>query len=434
MAKKQHNEVLVGITVLVAVLLAIYIVVELADWSGLTREDQTITVQLPYKVGLKGLAVGSPVYLGGAKIGQIFQTGIRRGSADGSTDDVCDGPICVFFSMEIDSEYPLRTDCVLAPESNMLGGSSSLSIKDVGSEGELITDGQVVDLELDRSLSDAISQLKIDLDSGNPSGLISKLKRELDRDSDGSLMDNLVATAANLQQISAKINEQVTEDSDKQTLIVKLHGVMDKLNSITERLNVQLDGDRDDTVMNTLGVALEKLDSSLAQIEELIKTNKSGITEMVASLKKAAGRIEAELPGITEKLQSALAKADGTMDQAKQLLTVNRPAIDKTIASLAELSTNLKMVSREVRRAPWKLIYKPDKDEIELQSLIDSAGAFASGAERLDDVSVRLHALLQTLESDMPAESQRIADMMAELQSSFGQFKKAEDKFWDELK
>jgi len=53
MAKKNRNEVTVGITTLVVLLLTIYIVVMLADWSSMFTKHQEITVSLPYKVGSK---------------------------------------------------------------------------------------------------------------------------------------------------------------------------------------------------------------------------------------------------------------------------------------------------------------------------------------------------------------------------------------------
>jgi ABC-type transporter Mla subunit MlaD len=82
MARKTRNEVAVGITVLIVLVLAIYIVVMLADWSGLSVPQQKVTVRVHYKVGLKGLQVGSPIHLGGVKIGHITNTQTARTNCD----------------------------------------------------------------------------------------------------------------------------------------------------------------------------------------------------------------------------------------------------------------------------------------------------------------------------------------------------------------
>ena len=97
MKKSTRNEVAVGITVTIVLLLTIYIVVMLADWSSLFTTHQKITIRLPYKVGLRGLTEGSLVNLGGVKIGQIIDTGIEKldpGSTDGND-------VHVFFTMKI---------------------------------------------------------------------------------------------------------------------------------------------------------------------------------------------------------------------------------------------------------------------------------------------------------------------------------------------
>jgi ABC-type transporter Mla subunit MlaD len=144
MAKKTRNEVAVGITTLVALALTTYIVVVLSDWSGLFTAQQKITVRLPYKVGLKGLGVGSPIHLGGVKIGQVTRTWIGRPDlTQAGTDE-----IYVFFTMRIPRDYRLHSDCKLVPQQNILGDQAILYIEDFGREGEHIGDGQTVDLKL----------------------------------------------------------------------------------------------------------------------------------------------------------------------------------------------------------------------------------------------------------------------------------------------
>jgi hypothetical protein len=128
MAKKFSNEVAVGITALVVLVLTIYIVLMLADWSSLFTPQQEITVRLPYKVGLKGLTQGSIIRLGGVEVGHITSTEIKK------TDPITTNPnnVYVFFTMKLPQQYCLRSDCVLLPQNNILGSKAELSIKDLG--------------------------------------------------------------------------------------------------------------------------------------------------------------------------------------------------------------------------------------------------------------------------------------------------------------
>ena len=315
MAKKKQNEVMVGITVVVVLVLAFYIVVAMADWQGLSKSKQKITVQLPYKVGLRGLMAGSPIYLGGAKIGQITETHIEKLEP---TETTCED-INVFFTMKIPQEYPLRRDCVLVPKSNVLGGQTVLIIEDMGLEGAVIRNDETVELNLGESLAEVI---KREFDPENPESLMGRLKYEVDRTRSDSIVASLAQTTANLKDITTNIDHTVQ---------------------------------------------------------------------------------------------------------------VNRDSISQLIQNITEVSVNLKLASREIRRAPWKLLYKPGKKELKIQGLISSAGAFAAGAEHLDSASMRLQTILAASGDGSQIDREKIDVIVSELQSSFNQYRKVEKKFWDEL-
>ena len=339
MAKKTHNEVIVGITVLVVLVLLTYIVIMLADWSSLFTAQQEITVRLPYEVGLKGLSEGSPIHLGGIKIGRITRTRISKlEQSKQGTDDVY-----VFFTMKIPQKYQLRRDCVLLPLSNVLGGQTLLSIKHLGREGEIIEDGQTVDLTLADSVMEAIKQ---EFNPDDPNSLLARVKYEVDRDNADSI---------------------------------------------------------------------------------------------VASLKSAVAQLEKDIHTMAGHIQRTLAKADFALETAESTLKdlqrfTSDERVDRIINNIDEVSINLKLTSREVRRAPWKLLYKPKRKEFRIQALVDSAGAFAAGAERLDSAALRLQELLATTDDKQIIYGDQVKSMVSELETSFEQFQKAERKFWEQLK
>jgi ABC-type transporter Mla subunit MlaD len=315
MARKARNEVAVGITVLAVLALAIYIVVMLADWSSLFSSKQKITVRLPYRMGLKGLAEGSPVHLGGVKIGNITHTDIKK--AQPGAEDAND--IYVFFTMKISQQYQLRSDCELLPQSNVLGGETVLSIEDLGGDGEIIQDGQTVDLRL---ADDVMETIKREFNPNNPDSFIAHIKKDI--------------------------------------------------------------------------------------------------------------------PAITERLQQTITKANTALDTAQAALEnlkefSDDERIDRIVGNIKEVSTNLKLTSQEVRRAPWKLLYRPQEREYRIQALVDSAGAFAAGAEQLDDTAMRLQRLVEATDDKAPMDKNKIQSMVSELELTFEQFQKAENKFWQEL-
>ena len=338
MRKKKKNEVAVGLTVLLVLILTVYIVVMLADWSSLCTAQQEITVRLPYKVGLKGLSKGSPVYLGGVKIGCISDTGISEPDLSAHGND----EVYVFFAMKFPEQYQLRNDCKLVPQSNVLGGQVLLSIEDLGREGDIIADGQTADIQLSDTIMEAMKQ---EFDPANSDSLLARVKYEFSMD------------------------------------------------------------------------------------------NKDSI---IAYFKNTISQLEKDLPVISELIQKELNKIDETLETTQT--TINEfkkftkdERIEKLLDNTVEVSTNLKLTSQEVRRAPWKLLYKPSEKEFRIQALIDSAGAFASGAESLDTTALRLRKLINEMDEGQEVDKDRVNSMLIELESSFDQFKKAEKKFWDEL-
>ena len=315
MAKRNRNEFAVGITISIVLVLTIYLVVMLAEWPSLFTPQQKITVRLSYKAGLKGLNKDSPVHLGGVKIGHITDIGIKKENPT-STDG---NDVYVFFTMKMPQQYPLRRDCVLLPQSNVLGGQVLLSIEDLGHEGEIIKDGQTVELLLADNIMEAI---KREFDPDDPDSFLARLKRDV--------------------------------------------------------------------------------------------------------------------PAIVKQLQQTIAKADAALSTAhsatknfKELTDDER--IDRIISNITEVSINLKLTSQELRRAPWKLLYKPKQKEFRIQALLDSAGAFAAGAERLDSTALRLQRLIAATDDKLQVDKDKLKSMVSELETSFEQFRKAEEKFWEEL-
>ncbi|MHC4686579.1 MAG: MlaD family protein [Planctomycetota bacterium] len=339
MARKTRNEVAVGMTVLIVLALVTYIVIMLADWSSLLTPQQKITVKVPYRVGLRGLISGSPVHLGGIKIGRVTDTWISK--LDQTNESA--GDIYVFFTMKISEKYQLLSDCVLVPQSNVFGGQALLSIEDLGRDGEVIRDGQTVDLLLADSAMEAIKQ---EFNPDDPNSLLARIKYEVDRD---------------------------------------------------------------------------KADSIVTSVKDAI-----------AQLEKDINDVAKKLQQTLDKAESALHSAQSTLEDIKEVAGDER--LDRIVGNLTEVSVNLKLTSREVRRAPWKLLYKPKRKEFRIQALVDSAGAFAAGAERLDSAALRLQKLLAVKEDKQLSDKDQIKSMLAELETSFEQFRKAERKFWDELK
>jgi chaperonin cofactor prefoldin len=404
MAKRICNNLAVGITVSIVLALTVYIVIMLAEWPSLFTAQQKITVRLPYKVGLKGLSKGSPVHLGGVKIGHITSTDIKK--LDPTSTDCND--VYVFFTMKIPQQYQLRHDCILAPQSNVLGGQILLSIEDMGSKGEFIKSGQTADLLLADSIMETVAN---EFNPNDPNSFITGLKMDV------------TAITERLQQTIVKLDTAL--DAAKSAMV--------NLKDITGDERVDKFIGNITEVSNDLKPAIVKLDKSLDNAQSAM-----------ANLKEITGdervdRIIGNIAEASDNLKSTIAKLDTSLDGAKTTLTnlkkiTGDERIDRIVSNVTAVSSNLKLTSQEVRRAPWKLFYKPEAKEFRIQALVDSAGAFAAGAERLDNTALRLQKLMSASDDKLQVDKDRIESIFSELEASFEQFKIAEQKFWEELK
>jgi len=404
MARKARNEVAVGITVLVVLMLATYIVVMLADFSSLFVPQQKITVKVDYKVGLKGLQVGSPVHLGGVKIGHITHTEIRR-LMPSATDS---NEVYVFFTMRIPQQYQLRRDCVLAPQSNLLGGQSLLAIEDMGIEGEIIKDEQTVEL----TLADGTMEVfKREFNASDPCSLLARVKNDIP-----AVAGAIQRTLTQLDSVFDIAAAALREFSPKDPNSLMARAKKDVL-AITGQMQ------------STLAKADSTFQSAKAALREFDPNDPNGLL----------ARAKHDVLAITSQVLRSVTKADSALDNAQAALRNLKEytadeRIDRIIDNAGEVTANFKLTSQSIRRAPWKLFYRPKKKESEMQALLDSAGAFAAGAERLDSAALRLQRLIGTADNQPLIDDSRIKSMLSELETSFEKFREAEQKFWQNLR
>ena len=100
------------------------------------------------------------------------------------------------------------------------------------------------------------------------------------------------------------------------------------------------------------------------------------------------------------------------------------------IASLKTTGDNLKFASAEIRRSPWRLLYKPRANEMANLNLFDAARSFAEGANDMSDAATALRDALK----DPNAQPETIQKLVDQLDQSFGKFQTVEDQLWEKVK
>ena len=377
---KDRNALKAGTFIVVSCVLAFAVVIAINDFGRLSEASKVRAARFKLADNLGGLRVGDDLRIGGYKVGSVKS--IEPSGLDGKQDQA----ILVTFTLP--EKYVLREGAQVAVETS-LTGASLLNITNLGT-GKLIPDGTPV--------------------AGIP--------------------DPKSAFLANLGD--AKVAEAVAEL--KETIAqarAKIDPAFEKFSTVADRAGETMANARDAT----------------AHAKDLLGEGKGDLKGTFANLNAASGTMKEKLPETFEKANALLTKIQGSVDKvqatlddvkvtvantkdasaaAKSVIAGNRSKLESMIASLKTTGDNLKAASSEIRRSPWRLLYKPGKGEMANLNLYDSARQFAEGANDMNDAATALRDALASKEVD----GKQLQALVDRLDKSFTSFQKVESQLW----
>ncbi|HET6441002.1 MAG TPA: hypothetical protein VFH53_01390, partial [Phycisphaerae bacterium] len=118
---------------------------------------------------------------------------------------------------------------------------------------------------------------------------------------------------------------------------------------------------------------------------------------------------------------------------SKALVALNKGGLGRTIQNFNETSEHLKALAKEVRRAPWRLFAKPDKEEVESLNLYDVARAFASAATDLETLADTLQTMVEAKKDGVAVDQEMLDGMQKRLEETFARYQAAEAALWKEF-
>jgi ABC-type transporter Mla subunit MlaD len=190
---------------------------------------------------------------------------------------------------------------------------------------------------------------------------------------------------------------------------------------------------------------------ALEAVRALFGDTKADFRTTVANLASSTTTLREKLPPIMTRMDEVTTKVSKSMDTAlaalddikkttanardlsastRDLVVGNRSKIDGMIASLKKAGDNLKFATAEIRRSPWRLLYKPQPGEVANLNIYDSARQFAEGAGELNDAAGALRDALQKPD----VKKDEIQKLLDRLDKSFSGFQEVENQLWDRVK
>ena len=135
---------------------------------------------------------------------------------------------------------------------------------------------------------------------------------------------------------------------------------------------------------------------------------------------------------ITQALDVAMRAVENVKVSTQEIRTLvvgQRPVLERALANAQLTTDQLKLAAIEIRRSPWRLLYKPSDTELESDNLYDAARSFAQAAGALDSAALSVRAISE----HAGGGDERLTKMIEHLEQLYVEYEKAETRFWNAL-
>jgi len=412
----EHNEFKVGLTVTIVLILSFAVLMFIGKWNTLFQSTKPLNVRFHHEAGIQNLRAKDPVRLGGVNVGRVRKVELKTDAekVNGKTSN----ELYVYVYADIPENITVYSDAKIGIGTKFVGEGATLDILDAGGDkGHPLKKDEIINGEPPAGFAELTAKMSKELDDTDPNSLLSQIKTQLDANNPASLM-------------------------------AKIHKTVDDINAVSARIRVQLD----DRQQNTL---LSNLNQTMSAAKTMVETSGPKVTQTMTHLEATAKRINEDISGklarelVKNDKNTLLAKLHVSLDSAqsgmanirvmtqtgRDLFTINRDNLQAVIDNFTETSSHLKATSKEVRRNPWRLLYKPEKAELEYANLMEAARAFSDAAGSLDSANAKLKAMTAaTQPNTIDPNDPQLEKIREQIKKSFCQFEEAQKKLWEILK
>jgi phospholipid/cholesterol/gamma-HCH transport system substrate-binding protein len=412
---KDRNALKSGIFILVTVAAIIAVIVGIKGLTGLGEPMDRRAVAFSLKDDLGGLQVGDDIRVGGYKVGVIESINVVGADAKATPTAEAE-PVHIRVEYTFPRKFALHRDAIIRIQTGVTG-PSCLNFESLGT-GEALPSEVVL--------------------AGKPS--------------------RLGETLALLTDLSAPVQD-ILRTVDRKTLpivnetVAKLGKTADSITTTGDHATKLVDDARGEVkpAVEKYHVLADRAAEALVKIRDLLGDTTPDFRTTMANLKGITESVNHKAPSILDRVDGLLTKLDTTLDSAnaaledvkttaanardltgaaKEVIGGNRGKLDTMIASLKTASDNLKNATAEIRRSPWRLLYKPAPNEMANLNLYDAAREFAEGANDLNDASLALRDALHNKQSD----KETVEKLMQRVNKSFDNFNDVEQRLWTKVK
>ncbi len=416
--QQRSGHIKAGVFVLVAIAIFVAALITLGGGSNLLRRTTPYVIQFPVEIGAPGLAEGSDVRVGGRSVGEVSRIALH-------SDDPSRPPTGVDVYIQIERSLPMFSDAVAYLEKPIFGSNSTINFPSLGG-GEGATQ-----LEKDSLIPGFVAPPDILRSAGYGPEQAEQLRGIMQR-----LDDMSQRAMAMVQTVETDIIpsfRSATEDARAISADARERSAQwfDRTDEITANLA---------TLSSEANAAVADARQFIDNMNGVLEENRESFNRTVANIESATERADELVAKLNDESvtllndmlvegRAQLNEAGEVVERVSSLMAEQEPEIRKTFANLRLASDQMKLTMGEVRRSPWRLLYRPKTRELEYELLYDSARTYANAVSDLRAASESLESLMGAGPSGAAKQSETIDGYLLEISEAFARYRDAEDRF-----
>ncbi len=326
-----RDEIKAGIVIAISLLVLAGLILGVSGVSLWQRYDR-YTVRLRSTTGVE---VGTPVRLGGLKVGKVLGLAIPP-------DDTA--RVEITLGVLPGTLIPQGTWATVATVG--LLGDPFLQLSPEAHTTQRIPPGSRIPSREPVQIADLLQRLQGI--AGTADTLLVEATTILKADA-RDLMRRVNEVAKALQGTIAHIDAFVSPANSKE--VEKILAEVDQM--------LQESAGSVRTVLENLTAASRRLDTTLGAVETLVGENRDDIRDAVRFLKADLERAQ----GLIVTMEQTLHNVDRTLGHVDRTLLSNSDALDETMANLRRSTQNLREFTQALKERPWHLFFPPDRPE-----------------------------------------------------------------------
>lgn len=373
----ERNAFRLGLTAIIMLGLLFGAILFVGGTRFESREE--IVVWVAHDQKLPRLKAGAPIICGPQQVGSV--TGVTMVEAPSPDDPSIEDFLFFEIRGEVNASLDLREDCSIVVEGPLLGENGQLTIESRGVSSRRASAEVPIHARASGFATDW-EMITGEFDEDNPKSLLAQIKSQLDPAASRSMMAKVHRSLNDLNAMSANLAQSV-DPTRRDAIISKIDVILDHLNEAMAALRNELASKEGEALLAKAHRGLDLLDRGLLAVVEVVEENRAGIADTVEHLEHAAIVLDEDIIGaaadefdrkraesLLSRLHELFNQLDGALTdiglaaaKTRSVATLGHDRLVALIDNAKEASAQLKGLTKELRRQPWRLLHKPTAKE-----------------------------------------------------------------------